>query len=484
MRTEVPNSFNVAIIGGGITGSCAARSFLQDSKRAECKVNVKIDLFDQGRRGVGGRSSDRAGYSNEGRDPLSVNMRWDHGCQFFRADTDRFKSVVNELIVEGIVKEWTGDFRSTFKRSESNDFFGFPSSPPFYVGTDGMQSVSKGILDQLVVQNSILANEGNGKNSNTSSNLSSNELNLFTGTRVASIERSDGKWKLWGTSGNEAFHDTPEKEVQQSNESLMLGEGKGYDAIILTDVSSSFGKWHRASAGVPESFASRVRERTGARTPLFTAMIAFESKSEIPFDAATFDNDILWFASKSNSKPGMGGNLKECWTLISTPDYAVEKIEETPMQDPETGEFLPQTKEYLTTVPGPDLIAAFCNDLTSKNGILGNDSLSIVPRIIHVDAQRWGSAIPCPRHLDEHSSTRKVICGVPYESGRSALAPTKVEKCRNEDYRNFLVDEELMLLQAGDMVSTFTPGFESAAISGIDAAVFCLETFAKRVEHK
>ena len=281
MTTEVPNSFHVAIIGGGITGSCAARSFLQHSKRAECKVNVTIDLFDQGRRGVGGRSSDRAGCSTEGRDPLSVDMRWDHGCQFFRADTDRFQSLVHELIVEGIVKEWTGDFRSTSKKSESHDFFGLPSSPPFYVGANGMQSVSKGILDQLV-QNSILTNEGNEKNSN-SSNLNSNELNLFTGTRVASIERSDGKWKLWGTSGNEAFHDTPEKEVQQSNGNVILGEGKGYDAIILTDVSSSFEKWHRASAGVPESFASQVRERTGARTPLFSAMIAFESKSEIPF---------------------------------------------------------------------------------------------------------------------------------------------------------------------------------------------------------
>ena len=479
MTTEFPNSFNVAIIGGGITGSCAARSLLQPSKRAKCEVNVKIDLFDQGRRGVGGRSSDRVGYSKEGRDPLSANMRWDHGCQFFRADTDRFKSLVNELIAEGIVKEWTGDFRSTFKGSGSNDFFGLPSSPPFYVGSDGMQSVSKGILDKLV-QRSILKNEGNGKKSNCSK-LYSNELNLFTGTRVASMERSNGKWKLWGNSGNEAVHDTPEKEVQQSNERLMLGEGKGYDAIILTDVSSSFGKWHRASAGVPECFAYRVRERTGARTPLFSAMIAFESKSDIPFDAATFDNDILWFASKTNSKPGMR-DLKECWTLVSTPSYAIKKIEETPMQDQETGEFIPQTKEYLTTVPGPDLIAAFYKDLTSKNGILGNDSLSFVPRIIHIDAQRWGSAIPCPRHLDEHSGTRKVICGVPYESGRSALAPTKEEKCRNEADRTFLVDVYLMLLQAGDMISTFTPGFESAAISGIDAAVFCLETFAKQVE--
>ena len=37
---------------------------------------------------------------------------------------------------------------------------------------------------------------------------------------------------------------------------------------------------------------------------------------------------------------------------------------------------------------------------------------------------------------------------------------------------SFLVDDSLMLLQAGDMVSSYTPGLEGAALSGCDAAEY------------
>jgi predicted NAD/FAD-dependent oxidoreductase len=53
------------------------------------------------------------------------------------------------------------------------------------------------------------------------------------------------------------------------------------------------------------------------------------------------------------------------------------------------------------------------------------------------------------------------------------LAPTKLEACSYGDDKSFLMDEELMIFQAGDMMSTYTPGFESAALSGLDAAT-CL----------
>ena len=477
--TTLPK-YNVAIIGGGITGATAAQTLAKYD-------NVNIHLFDQGRSGVGGRTSTRAVNSNTS-DKTNTNtdnksepsMRWDHGCQFFRADTDKFKLLVKDWMTKGFIQEWKGNFMSSPSASPSRDFFGLPSHPPFYVGADGMQSISKGILHHIL----NTQNKDNDKDNGDTCP----QLNLFTGTRVAQLERDkeSNRWKLFGTSGTAAFHDTPEKTVQQSNDKIQLGAMEGYDAIILTDVSSSFGQWHRASAGVPESFASKVRERVGSRVPLFTAMIAFETESGIPFDAATFDHDVIWFASKSNAKPGMEGEsennksgmkMKECWTLVSTPEYAMDKIEETPMQDSITGDFIPQSKDYLTTVPGPDLIKAFCNDLTSKDGILGDNALSLslvdIPKVVHVDAQRWGSAMPTHRHLDDSSQTRKVLSGVAYDSGRSPLAPTKLEECRRGDGQSFLMDDNLMLFQAGDMMSNYTPGFESAAISGSDAAT-CL----------
>lgn len=433
---------SVAIIGGGITGSTI---FSELTK----KKDVTVHLFDQGRRGVGGRTSSRKIISEDGQSL----MRFDHGCQFFRADTPFMKEKVKEWLEMGIVKEWYGHFIAA-SNDDRNDFFGLPGSPPFYIGCNGMESISQIMVDQIIKDQKT---DGSCKKA-------------FSGTRVAEMERDDGtnKWKLYGTMGTCAFHDTPEDIVKRmGNNRLVLGNELGYDAVILTDVSSSFGKWHRASAGVPESFGKRVRERVGARVPLMTAMIAFESDSKIPFDAATFDNQSIWFAARSNSKPGMDQDgMKESWTIISTPEYAMQKIKEVPMQDAKSGDFIPQSPDYLSQVPGKDLPNAFMKELTSKDGILGEEALNTLPEIIHVDAQRWGSALPCHRHLDEDSPTRQILSGVPYDSGRSPLAPTKCEK----DSENFLKDENLMLYQAGDMMSSYTPGFESAVISGIDVA--------------
>ncbi len=153
--------------------------------------------------------------------------------------------------------------------------------------------------------------------------------------------KSSGKWRLWGTSGISAYHDTPadiiarssrrgnnvgdgrgggeeedDNDVHDGTQPVVLGEGVAYDAIILTDASSSFDSWHRASAGLPTAFADAVRERLVSRVPLFAAMIAFDAhRSDIPFDASSFDDPIVWFAARSNSKSGMmdGRLSNECW---------------------------------------------------------------------------------------------------------------------------------------------------------------------------
>lgn len=288
--------------------------------------------------------------------------------QFFRADTDKFRGIVGEWMDLDVVSEWKGNFATDDSvASVANEFFGLPSMPPFYVGNDGMQSIPKRLLSQI----------------------SSDELSVFTGTRVSGMERdNDTKlWSLIGTDGKAAYHDTAEKEAQASLESRLLGDG--YDAVVLTDISSSFGGWHRASAGVPESFSSRVRQRVGARVPLLSAMVAFETPLLVDFDAMTFHrSDTLWFASKMESKPGMNAACEqECWTLVSTPEYAMDQITETPMQDPVTGEFIPQSSDYLATVPAPDLLDAFRKALSHK--------VDMFPNVAYLNAQRWGSAMPC-----------------------------------------------------------------------------------------
>mmetsp|Transcript_11587 Transcript_11587/g.16235 ORF Transcript_11587/g.16235 Transcript_11587/m.16235 type:complete len:477 (-) Transcript_11587:171-1601(-) len=447
-------------------------------------LDIEIDLFDQGRSGVGGRSSHRLKS-----DEQNGSLRWDHGCQFFRADTPIFKKVVKNWIDNNVAEEWKGRFAASPPSDSSAnanlDFFGLPSSPPFYVGVDGMRSIPARLLSENVDNSSKV--EDNGDNAKEKSNIN-NILELLQGTRVARMERNEvtQRWILFGTSGEGAFHDTSEEIAKKTNEVTLgrVSDGDeaiaGYDAVILTDVSSSFGKWHRASAGVPEVFAKRVRRRIGARVPLFATMIAFDKELEVPFDAISFreKNTPLWFAARTNAKPLLKNEEKnsidkDCWTLISTPEYAMEKIAETPMQDPTTGEFIPQSRDYLISVPGADLEKAFRNEVVEQS--TGDPNFK-VPNIVYMDAQRWGSALPCHRHLDGTSTTLRIISGVPYDSHRSPLAPTKEEVLSSQRQdeeatnRNFLLDDSLMLYQAGDMMSTYTPGYEGAALSGIEAA--------------
>ena len=425
-----------------MTGAAASRCL------SKCS-NIQIDIFDQGRRGVGGRTSSRRYDIRDGNDEAAT-VRFDHGCQFFRADTERFKKLVYGWIEKGYVSEWNGDFRSSIK--QEHEFFGLPSTPPFYVAVDGMQSLSKNILIDA---------------------SASADVRIHPGVRVAQLDRdvATKKWRLIGTSGEAAYHDTAEK-LQLDCQRNVIGEESGYDAVILTDISSSFRGWHRASAGVPDLFSKAVRDKVGARVPLLTAMIAFDSATSIPFDAASFDHPVVWFAVKTSSKPQMKTD-KECWSIVSTASYACEKIEETPMQDQKTGAFIPQSPDYLTTVPGPELLAAFEEIVCDKTGILGDNALCKLPTHVFMDAQRWGSALPCHRHLRHESSTRKVLSGVPYDSGLHPLAPTRIE----EDSKSFLADDDLALYQAGDMMSNHTPGLEGACLSGMDAAEHLLAHF-------
>ena len=439
-----PSCYNVAVIGGGISGTSAVHKLISLAPN-----NLKIHLFDQGRQGVGGRSSHRTDEDKR--------RRWDHGCQFFRADTEQFQPVVKYWIEKGLVQEWNGTFESFHCENVKDHFFGLPHKPPFFVGVDGMQSIPQGIL------NLVQINHGD-------------QLSVHTGTRVSHMKRDDisKRWFLYGTSGEAAFHDTPEDKVEKCTDKIPLGSEEGFDAVILTDVSSSFDGWHRASAGVPDTFAKKVRDRVGARIPLFTAMIAFRCKSNITFDAATFGNNkVLWFASKSNSKPGMSEMEEECWTLVSTPEYAIKKIQESPMQDPKTGSFIPQTKDYLQSVPGPELRDAFLNEMNE-----------LLPEITYMNAQRWGSAMPSYRHFDpDSSSTIQVVSDVPYDSCKASFISNEFENSYAQESSSFIADEDLMLFQAGDMMSLHIPGFEGAALSGMNAAEHLMNLLYKERTH-
>ena len=97
--SEKETIFRVAIVGGGITGACVASILASlpasPAKQSSCStlepqanthykdwfrtnhVQVEVHLYDQGKSGVGGRSSHRVAKNDQG----EWLGQWDHGCQ-------------------------------------------------------------------------------------------------------------------------------------------------------------------------------------------------------------------------------------------------------------------------------------------------------------------------------------------------------------------------------------------------------------------
>ena len=452
----------VAIVGGGISGACVA------SKLSALAPNATITLFDQGRRGPGGRASHRAVSENvvvadDPPIPKSA-LEFDHGCQFFRADTLEMRALATSWCAAGWTAEWRGRF-GTAGEGTVDDFFGLPSlDAPVYIGIGGMHMLPRQLL-QACDPNRVIVRRG---------------------VRVAGMDReADGAWALLGVSGSAAFHDTADAAAQQAQREV-LGL---FDLVVLTDVSSSFGGWHRASAGVPDAFAARVRDRV--RVPMFSAMVAFESTLDLPLDGISFPSaGGLWFAARTQSKPGLDGSGggAECWTLISTPKFATDEIKDEPMQDATTGAFKPQDDGYLNNGPAPALLRAFLTQTAPLRPAAAAGTPT--PAVVYLQGQRWGSALPAPsgvggRDAKGRGAQTVELMGVEYESSTPPLVfarpnPTADDLATMmfaEDADDYLADDALGLYYAGDFTSRRAPGFEAAALAGLAAA----EHIARRI---
>jgi len=213
---------------------------------------------------------------------------------------------------------------------------------------------------------------------------------------------------------------------------------------------------------------------------LFTALIAFEERIAIEKDAFAASDGTLWFAARTQSKPGLNNSAKfDCWTLVSTPKYAAAEIDRVPMQDPKTGAFIPQDMAYLRDGPSSTLLAAFERLLSSS----GFGKCTPLPKANYLGGQRWGSAFPAPANVgnrDEQGRGDSLVevLNVAYDSAPSmALAPSKADASAdvsqtngNSGCRNFLADDDQQIYYASDYVSTRLPGVESAALSALDTA--------------
>ena len=220
----------------------------------------------------------------------------------------------------------------------------------------------------------------------------------------------------------------------------------------------------------------------------------------------------------------------ECWTLISTPQFAIDEITHEPMQDGKTGAFKPQDDGYLNSGPAPALLKAFESAIVklrqqqgqTKKGKNATTSTWVKPppppQVLYLQGQRWGSALPAPSSVggrDDLGKSERIVrlMEVDYEGGtpmelvyaataaqqHSAIALTlprpslllsthRYPRPKNTTgaeeagvlSSDYLVDEDLMLFYAGDFVSRRNPGFEAASLSGLDAAVAIARSLAAK----
>lgn len=277
----------VAIIGGGITGSTLAHHLVRMLPTA------KLTVFDQGR-GCGGRTCHRRLDSKGGivsPEDEDAALRFDHGCQFFRADSAEFEAAI---LSEWISAGWAAEWRARF--GGDGDFFGLPfgDSRPVYAGVGGMHRIASSQLGE---------------------SARSGRVAIQQGTRVACIERVGQRWELAGVSGSAAYHDTAEA-VAAAAQRASLGS---FDLVVCTDASMAQSAWHRASAGLPEDIMRRPEAQrllSRVRVALFTSLVVFEPALEIPLDAVSLRTGPLWFAARSASKPGLSNSMQDCWSLV------------------------------------------------------------------------------------------------------------------------------------------------------------------------
>ena len=144
----------IAIVGAGLAGLTAAK-ILHDY--------ADVTVFEKAR-SVSGRMSTRR----------AQPYFFDHGAQFFTARTSEFKTLVSELIEEGVVSRWDARFVEienqtiTKKRLWDADY-------PHYVGVPGMSAIGKYL---------------------------SQETKVELETHIQTIEKSGKKWRLTDNQGN------------------------------------------------------------------------------------------------------------------------------------------------------------------------------------------------------------------------------------------------------------------------------------------
>lgn len=251
---------SVAVIGAGLSGLSCARELV--------KAGHEVVVFEKSR-GVGGRAPTRW-IDRESDPPLG----FDHGTQYFHAESALFKSTVLEAQKAGAVAPWVGrvvDLAYGVATEHSVD-------SARWVGAPGMASFSKFL---------------------------STGLNVQAETRVVQLRQVAQKWQV----------------VVQKNENPETEWDTSFDWVICAAPAEQAAQLLAAVA--PEASAKAASVQSSVT---WSAMLTFNQSLPVPYDAAFVVDSPLGWISRDSSKPGRAQG--ERWVLHATADWSDAHVNE------------------------------------------------------------------------------------------------------------------------------------------------------------
>ncbi len=241
-------ALTVAVVGGGLAGLTAATEL--------ATRGYTVTVFDKGR-GPGGRMARRR----------ANTYHFDHGAQYFTVRDPRFRARVAAWEAEGIVAPWPlrlGVVENGVVSAKDN-------SEPRYVGTPGMNALSKHLADALGVR---------------------------FGVRIETLARHADGWHLTTTTGD------------------ALGP---YDIAIVNTPPAQAVPLLAVAPILVEQAASVVMD------PCWATMLAFETPLPVAYDGLFINGGPLGWAERNSSKPGRPNG--ETWVLHGSPDWSRTHLE-------------------------------------------------------------------------------------------------------------------------------------------------------------
>ncbi|MDG1287979.1 MAG: FAD-dependent oxidoreductase [Rickettsiales bacterium] len=241
---------SVAIIGAGIAGLTLAHLL---------KGHADVTVFEKSR-GLGGRMSTR----------YAGDYEFDHGAQFFIAQSKEFKQFIAPMIKAGVIETWNAGFVE-FQGNEVNRSRQWNDKFPHYVGAPKMNAIGKYLAQ---------------------------DLNVYTQTCVDKLQKRGTKWDIIGENEQE------------------LGL---FDWVISTAPAQQSTKL------LPSEFQYHSTMQDYPMVGCYTLMLGFDEPLDLDWQAALVrQSDISWM-SVNSSKPGRSSKFS--LSILATNVWSEENMD-------------------------------------------------------------------------------------------------------------------------------------------------------------